>query len=148
MVRHTDNNDKKPRPRQGAGPRKPDSEGGITGKRYSADKAGDRPDRGKPRAGGKDAKDGKGKTPAAKALAALYSRSNGKATFVETQTADSLRKLSDMRGLLADLTHKGAVYGILSGAVFAIAAGTIREASKTSEASVIERSPGCSRRTR
>ena len=39
-------------------------------------------------------------------------------------------KLSDIRGLLADLTHKGAVYGILSGAVFAIAAGTIREASK------------------
>ena len=38
---------------------------------------------------------GKGKTPAAKALAALYSRSNGKATFVETQTADSLRKLSE-----------------------------------------------------
>ncbi|MES2835032.1 MAG: pseudouridine synthase [Pseudomonadota bacterium] len=70
MVRHTDDNDKKPRPRQGAGPRKPDSEGGITGKRYSADKPGgkpgDRPDRGKPRAGGKDAKDGKGggKTPA------------------------------------------------------------------------------------
>ncbi|MFN4091757.1 MAG: pseudouridine synthase [Brevundimonas sp.] len=60
MVRHTDNNDKKSRPRQGAGPRKPDSEGGITGKRYSADKPGDRPDRGKPRAGGKDAKDGKG----------------------------------------------------------------------------------------
>lgn len=39
-------------------------------------------------------------------------------------------KLSDIRGILADLTHKGAVYGILSGAVFAIAAGTIREASK------------------
>lgn len=39
-------------------------------------------------------------------------------------------KLSDIRGVLADLTHKGAVYGILSGAVFAIAAGTIREASK------------------
>jgi drug/metabolite transporter (DMT)-like permease len=32
--------------------------------------------------------------------------------------------------VLADLTHKGALYGILSGAVFAIAAGTIREASK------------------
>lgn len=63
MVRHTDDNDKKPRPRQGAGPRKPGSEGGITGKRYSAGKPegkpGDRPDRGKPRAGGKDAKDGK-----------------------------------------------------------------------------------------
>lgn len=39
-------------------------------------------------------------------------------------------KFSDIRGVLADLTHKGAVYGILSGAVFAIAAGTIREASK------------------
>ena len=39
-------------------------------------------------------------------------------------------KLSDIRSLLADLTHKGALYGILSGAVFAIAAGTIREASK------------------
>lgn len=39
-------------------------------------------------------------------------------------------KLSDMRAVLADLTHKGAVYGILSGAVFAIAAGTIREATK------------------
>ena len=70
MVRHTDDNDKKPRPRQGAGPRKPDSEGGITGKRYSADKPGgkpgERPERGaKPRAGGKDAKDGKGaKAPA------------------------------------------------------------------------------------
>lgn len=39
-------------------------------------------------------------------------------------------RLSDIRGILADLTHKGAVYGILSGAIFAIAAGTIREASK------------------
>lgn len=39
-------------------------------------------------------------------------------------------KLSDIRSVLADLTHKGAVYGILSGAVFAVAAGTIREASK------------------
>ena len=39
-------------------------------------------------------------------------------------------KFSDVRGVLADLTHKGALYGILSGAVFAIAAGTIREASK------------------
>ncbi len=36
----------------------------------------------------------------------------------------------NVRSVLADLTHKGAVYGILSGAVFAIAAGTIREASK------------------
>lgn len=39
-------------------------------------------------------------------------------------------KFSDVRGVLADLTHKGALYGILSGAIFAIAAGTIREASK------------------
>ena len=38
---------------------------------------------------------GKGKTPVARALAALYSRSNGKGKFVETQTADSLRKLSE-----------------------------------------------------
>jgi drug/metabolite transporter (DMT)-like permease len=37
---------------------------------------------------------------------------------------------ANVRGVLADLTHKGALYGILSGAVFAIAAGTIREASK------------------
>lgn len=58
MVRHTDDNDKKPRPRQGAGPRKPDSEGGIRGKRYSADKPGDRPDKGprKDTKGGKEAK--------------------------------------------------------------------------------------------
>jgi len=39
-------------------------------------------------------------------------------------------KFSDVRGVLADLTHKGALYGILSGVVFAVAAGTIREASK------------------
>ena len=39
-------------------------------------------------------------------------------------------KLSDVRGVLADLTHKGALYGILSGVVFALAAGGIREASK------------------
>ena len=37
---------------------------------------------------------------------------------------------ANIRSVLADLTHKGALYGILSGAVFAIAAGTIREASK------------------
>lgn len=42
MVRHTDDNDKKPRPRQDAGARKPASrgprpEGEIRGKRYSAD---------------------------------------------------------------------------------------------------------------
>ena len=39
-------------------------------------------------------------------------------------------KFSDVRGVLADLTHKGALFGILSGAVFAVAAGGIREASK------------------
>ena len=39
-------------------------------------------------------------------------------------------KLSDVRSVLADLTHKGALYGLLSGAVFALAAGGIREASK------------------
>jgi drug/metabolite transporter (DMT)-like permease len=32
--------------------------------------------------------------------------------------------------VLADLTHKGALFGIASGMIFAIAAGTIREASK------------------
>jgi drug/metabolite transporter (DMT)-like permease len=37
---------------------------------------------------------------------------------------------ANIRNVLADLTHKGALYGILSGAIFAIAAGTIREASK------------------
>jgi drug/metabolite transporter (DMT)-like permease len=43
----------------------------------------------------------------------------------------SLRgSLANVRTVLADLTHKGARYGILSGAIFAIAAGTIREASK------------------
>jgi len=36
---------------------------------------------------------------------------------------------ASVRSVLADL-HKGALYGILSGAIFAIAAGTIREASK------------------
>jgi drug/metabolite transporter (DMT)-like permease len=39
-------------------------------------------------------------------------------------------RLADIRGLLADLRHKGALFGILSGFFFAIAAGTIREASK------------------
>jgi len=39
-------------------------------------------------------------------------------------------KFSDVRGVLADLTHKGAIYGIMSGVVFALAAGGIREASK------------------
>jgi drug/metabolite transporter (DMT)-like permease len=43
----------------------------------------------------------------------------------------SLRgSFANVRTVLADLTHKGARYGILSGAIFAIAAGTIREASK------------------
>lgn len=37
---------------------------------------------------------------------------------------------TNIRNVLADLTHKGAVYGILSGVFFAIAAGMIREASK------------------
>ena len=37
---------------------------------------------------------------------------------------------ANVRSVLADLTHKGALYGMLSGAIFAIAAGTIREASK------------------
>ena len=36
---------------------------------------------------------GNGKTPAARALCALYSKSYGKRQFIETQTADSLRKL-------------------------------------------------------
>jgi len=30
--------------------------------------------------------------------------------------------LANVRSVLADLTHKGALYGILSGAIFAIAA--------------------------
>ncbi len=38
--------------------------------------------------------------------------------------------LANVRNVLGDLTHKGALYGIASGAIFAIAAGTIREASK------------------
>lgn len=37
---------------------------------------------------------------------------------------------TNIRNVLADLTHKGALYGILSGIFFAIAAGMIREASK------------------
>ena len=37
---------------------------------------------------------------------------------------------TNIGNVLADLTHKGALYGILSGIFFAIAAGTIREASK------------------
>lgn len=39
-------------------------------------------------------------------------------------------KVADVRSVLSDLTHKGALYGILAGVFFAIAAGTIREASK------------------
>jgi drug/metabolite transporter (DMT)-like permease len=43
----------------------------------------------------------------------------------------SLRgSFANVRSVLADLTHKGALYGLLSGAIFAIAAFTIREASK------------------
>src|SRR5438445_8972 len=37
---------------------------------------------------------------------------------------------ANVRNVLADLTHKGALYGLLSGAIFAVAAGSIREASK------------------
>ena len=37
---------------------------------------------------------------------------------------------TNIRAVLADLTHKGALFGILSGIFFAVAAGTIREASK------------------
>jgi len=36
---------------------------------------------------------------------------------------------ANVRSVIADLTHKGALYGMLSGATFAIAAGTIRQAS-------------------
>ena len=44
---------------------------------------------------------GKGKTPVARACAALYSQSNGKPKFAETQTSDSLRKLTEF-ALLED----------------------------------------------
>jgi drug/metabolite transporter (DMT)-like permease len=37
---------------------------------------------------------------------------------------------ANIRKVIADLTHKSALYGILSGLFFAVAAGTIREASK------------------
>ena len=37
---------------------------------------------------------------------------------------------TNIRNVIADLTHKGALYGILSGIFFALAAGMIREASK------------------
>jgi drug/metabolite transporter (DMT)-like permease len=40
---------------------------------------------------------------------------------------------ASVRSVLADLTHKGALYGLLSGAIFAVAAGGIREASKLIE---------------
>lgn len=58
MVRHTSNNDKKPRPRQAdgeRGPRKSDADG-IRGKRYSADKPGGKPFAKGSGKGGKDAK--------------------------------------------------------------------------------------------
>ena len=45
---------------------------------------------------------GNGKTPAARALCAMYSECNGKSKFVETQTADSLRKLTE-----TDLMEEG-----------------------------------------
>ncbi|MBV8190837.1 MAG: EamA family transporter [Alphaproteobacteria bacterium] len=38
--------------------------------------------------------------------------------------------LANLGTVLAHLTHKGAIYGLLSGAIFALAAGNIREASK------------------
>jgi drug/metabolite transporter (DMT)-like permease len=38
--------------------------------------------------------------------------------------------LANIRSVLGELAHKGALYGILSGLFFAVAAGTIREASK------------------
>ena len=44
---------------------------------------------------------GLGKAPVARALAALYSQSNGKDIFAETQTSDSLRKLTEF-DLLGD----------------------------------------------
>jgi drug/metabolite transporter (DMT)-like permease len=37
---------------------------------------------------------------------------------------------ANVRSVLAYLTHKGALYGIASGVIFALAAGGIREASK------------------
>src|SRR5262249_46729954 len=38
--------------------------------------------------------------------------------------------IANLGMVLADLTHKGAIYGILAGAIFALAAGNHREASK------------------
>ncbi len=37
---------------------------------------------------------------------------------------------ANVGAVLGEFAHKGALYGILSGAIFAVAAGTIREASK------------------
>jgi drug/metabolite transporter (DMT)-like permease len=37
---------------------------------------------------------------------------------------------TNIRAVLADLTHKGALYGVLAGATFSLAAGNIRQASK------------------
>ncbi len=37
---------------------------------------------------------------------------------------------TNIGAVLSDLTHKGALYGVLAGAVFSLAAGNIREASK------------------
>src|SRR5262249_56261267 len=43
----------------------------------------------------------------------------------------SLRgSFTSLGAVLGDPTYKGALYGLLSGAIFPIAAGTIREASK------------------
>lgn len=39
-------------------------------------------------------------------------------------------KLADVRGLLGEFAHKGALFGMLSGLFFGIASGCIREASK------------------
>ena len=49
---------------------------------------------------------------------------------VPSEQADGVERTTAARGVIADLTHKGAIYGILSGATFAIAAGTIRQATK------------------
>ena len=37
---------------------------------------------------------------------------------------------TSIRAILSELTHKGALYGVLAGAAFSLAAGNIREASK------------------
>ncbi|MGD9603190.1 MAG: DMT family transporter [Gammaproteobacteria bacterium] len=41
--------------------------------------------------------------------------------------------LADLRGVLAEFAHKGALFGVLSGFFFALAAGFIRESSKLVE---------------